>query len=586
MRLAWVRFVAILALLGLFVSARPSHAQQTNVGPAPQPSAGSGAAVRDSGWIERQFVNETPSYQGGLAGITNKKVTLSGGRSISVGELTKDVFKDQKAFEAQLRAMPAGALFGAVQIEEKAFEYNHAYVVMRQVSGVVADPKLARASSPVFARIAPVPKTVGTLKDLDAAAVQKFFAAKTKLLSNESNGHPLQKAAQQSDQALLEAISHGVGPISIRDSFMILKVASTVNAQGQVLAPPSQGGVYNLSTRAPLSGSLLRAPLPQISLPPEQRSSGFTTVRAALLNGFTEAHDWFWDRRWEFFSGHAYLAAGLSYGFGIRIPIEVTARMTPFQVNNFGSTDSAADFTVDFQARTLDGDAAHYEAAGLGPVARHNAEELLLFANFGYGYSFEALWINFGNRPYQTMGFDFSQNFTPPQGGDWKPLKEYFIPASLTRTELDLGVVSGGLELGARLDGRGQLDATGKLLFDGVPIVSHRTDTNRNGPVQPLRFTSPGQTLGLRGNLPLISSGTTKSFGFLFEQPVYSAEFSLLPGVKYRATIGYKWLSKSFSDTLWFESLRVPLPSLTLGPHAGTRSEVRYEKGTKTYKSN
>lgn len=586
MHVVWVRFVAVLALIGWVATSSPSRAQQSSVGPAPQPAAGSGAAVRDSGWIDRQFANETPSYQGGLAGISNKKVTLSGGRSITVGELTKDIFKDQKAFEAQLRAMPAGALFGTVSFEEKAYEYAHAYVVMRKVSAVVADPKLARASSPVFARIAPAPKTVGTLKELEPAAVQKFFAAKTKLLGNESTGHPLQKAAQQSDQALLEAISHGAGPISIRDSFMILKVASTVNAQGQVLAPPSQGGVYNLGSRSALSGSLLAPPLPQISLPPEQRSSGFTTVRAALLNGFTEAHDWFWDRRWEFFSGHAYLAAGLSYGFGIRIPIEVTARMTPFQVNNYGSIDSAADFTVDFQARTLDGDAAHYQAAGLNSTARHNAEELLFFANFGYGYSFEALWINLGNRPYQTMGFDFSQNFTPPQGGEWKPLKEYFIPASLTRTELDLGVVSGALELGARLDGRGQLDATGKLLFDGAPVISQRTDGNRTGPVQPLRFTSATQTIGLRGNLPLIPSGSTKSFGFLFEQPVYTAEFSLLPGVKYRATVGYKWISKSFSDTLWFESLRVPLPSLTLGPHAGARSELRYEKGTKTYKTN
>jgi hypothetical protein len=555
-------------------------AQQTHASPN-QPTTQAPAKAGD-GWIGKQFARERPIYQGALSGLSKKTVMLPDKRTLTVGELGRSLFADQQRLEAELKRAPAGSLLGAVKVEEVGYEYAHAYVLTRTVSVVVADPSKLRQGSPTFSRIAPKAKGQMTLKELKPEALQRFFKAKAGLLADEPGAHPLRLAAAKGDQALLDAVVDGAGELSVSDSFMILKVSAALNAQGQLLAPPFGGGVYDLSKRAPIAGQLARPTPEPLVLPATQRSSGVTTVTSQHLNGFTYGHDWFWERRWEFFSGHVWLAAGLAYGFGLRMPIELKARMTPNAVATTGSTDQPSRFEVEVSAQTLDGGATHFTQAGLGQPLRRNGEEFLLFAELGYGYSFEALWMSFGYREYSTYGFDFSQHFKPPQGGAWSAIKEYFIPAEVTRTKLDLGVVKGQLELGVRLDGRGWVDVVVKLLHKGQAQLA-MLPNGQGGTAHTLRLEGADKPIKLSTSLGLGEPGET-TFGFLIDQIKYTVELSLLPGVRYGVTIGYSWLSKSFSDTLWFESLRVPLPSLTLGTHEGTRAEVRYEGGEKTYR--
>ena len=568
--------------LTVVVVSPAAHAQAAHATPNPPSAPPPPAAVNGAGWSARQFANQTPKYQGAPSGLAKRRVTLPDKRTVTVGELGKSLFKDQQRFEAEIKQAPAGALLGPIKVDEVGYEYAHAYVLTRTVSVVVADPAKLRISSPTFARIAPKAKGQLSLKDLKPDAMQRFFKAKAKLLGNEPGGHPLRQAATRGDQDLLDAVVDGAGELSLSDSFMILKVSTVLNAQGQLLAPPFQGGIYDLSTRAPIAGQLPPAVPELMPLPTSQLSSGLINVRGQFLNGFTYGHDWFWERRWEFFSGHVWLAAGLAYGFGLRMPIELQAKLSPNQVTSTGSTDQPAFFDVDVSARTLDGDVNHFAQAGLGQPLRRNGEEFLLFAEMGYGYSFEALWMNFGNRPYSTEGFDFSQHFTPPQGGSWSAIKEYFIPPELTRTKLNLGVVQGQLELGVRLDGRGWIDLVARLLHKGEAQLASAPG-GLLSTSHALRLDGPDKPLKLRTSLGLGAPGTTK-FGFWIDQIKYTMELSLLPGVRYGVTIGYSWLSKSFSDTLWFESLRVPFPAMTLGTHEGTRSELRYEGGVKTYR--
>lgn len=560
------------------VYAQPTHATPT---PAPAPPI-SGPAASAAGWSGRQFAKEVPIYQGPLSGLTKRTVVLPDKRTITVGELGKSMFKDQQRFEAEVRQAPAGALLGAVKVEEVGQEYAHAYVLTRTVSVVVADPAALRLASPTYARIAPKAKGQLTVKDLKPDAVQRFFKTKAKLLGNEAGGHPLRLAAARGDQDLLDAAVDGAGELSVSDSFMILKVSTVLNPQGQLMAPPFAGGVYDLSKRAPIAGQLAPAPPELVPLPTSQVGSGLINVRGQCLNGFTYGHDWFWERRWEFFSGHVWLAAGLAYGFGLRIPIDLQARLSPTKVSTTGTTDQPASFEVDVSAGTFDGDASYYAQAGLPAQLRRNGEEFLLFAEMGYGYSFEALWMNFGHRPYSTEGFDFSQDFKPPQGGAWSAIKEYFIPADLTHTRLNLGVVQGQVELGVKLDGRGFIDVVVRLLHAGRQQLAFLSN-GAGATAHTLRLEGADRPVKLKASLGLGAPGTT-SFGFWIDQIKYTMELSLLPGIRYGVTIGYSWLSKSFSDTLWFESLRVPLPTLTLETHAGTRSELRYEGGQKTYR--
>ncbi len=556
-----------------------AYAQETHASPsqpAPAGQAGSGP-----GWSGRQFANETPIYRGAPSGLAKRTVLLPDKRTLTVGELGKSMFKDQQRFEAELRQAPAGALLGAVKVEEVGYEYAHAYVLTRTVSVVVLDPAKLRVSSPTYAKLAPKAKGQLSLKDLRPDALPRFFKAKAALLANEAGGHPLRLAAAKGDQQLLDAVVDGAGELSVSDSFMILKVSSALNPQGQLLAPPFMGGVYDLSKRAPIATQLPPAAPELVPLPTSQVSAGLINVRGQCLNGFTYGHDWFWERRWEFYSGHVWLAAGLAYGFGLRIPIDLQAKLTPTKVSTTGTVDQPAKFAVEVSAGTLDADVNHFAQAGLGPPLRRNGEEFLLFAEMGYGYSFEALWMNFGSRPYAPEGFDFSQHFKPPQGGAWSAIKEYFIPPDLTHTRLNLGVVQGQLELGVRLDGRGWVDVVVRLLHKGQAQLAF-LGNGAGGTSHTLRLEGPDKPTKLQTSLAIEAPGTT-SFGFWIDQIKYTMELSLLPGVRYGVTIGYGWLSKSFSDTLWFESLRVPLPTLTLGTHAGTRSELRYEGGVKTY---
>ncbi len=569
----WCLCLSVICVSPL-AQAQPTHASPDQPAPA-------GQATSAAGWSGRQFAKETPIYQGAPSGLAKRTVLLPDKRTLTVGELGKSMFKDQQRFEAELRQAPAGALLGAVKVDEVGYEYAHAYVLTRTVSVVVLDPAKLRVSSPTYAKIAPKAKGQLSLKDLRADALPRFFKAKATLLANEAGGHPLRLAAAKGDQQLLDAVVDGAGELSVSDSFMILKVSTALDAQGQLLAPPFAGGVYDLSKRAPIATQLPPAAPELVPLPTSQVSAGLTNVRGQCLNGFTYGHDWFWERRWEFYSGHVWLAAGLAYGFGLRIPIDLQAKLSPTKVSTTGAVDQPAKFDVEVSAGTLDADVTHFAQAGLGQPLRRNGEEFLLFAEMGYGYSFEALWMNFGNRPYSTDGFDFSQHFKPPQGGTWSAIKEYFIPSDLTHTRLNLGVVQGQLELGVRLDGRGWVDVVVRLLHKGQEQLAF-LGNGVGGTSHTLRLEGQDKPIKLQTSLGLGAPGTT-SFGFWIDRIKYTMELSLLPGVRYGVTIGYSWLSKSFSDTLWFESLRVPLPTLTLGTHAGTRSELRHEGGVKTY---
>lgn len=557
----------------------PAYAQPTHA--SPDQPAPAGQATSGRGWSGRQFAGETPIYQGAPGGLAKRTVLLPDKRTLTVGELGKSLFKDQQRFEAELKQAPAGALLGAVKVDEVGYEYAHAYVLTRTVSMVVLDPAKLRTSSPTFARIAPKARGQLSLKDLRPDALPRFSKAKATLLANEAGGHPLRLAATKGDQQLLDAIVDGAGELSVSDSFMILKVSTALTGQGQLLAPPFIGGAYDLSKRAPIAIQLPPAAAEPLPLPTSQVSAGLTNVRGQCLNGFTYGHDWFWERRWEFFSGHVWLAAGLAYGFGLRIPIDLQAKLTPTTVSTTGAVDQPAKFAVEVSAGTLDADAAHFAQAGLGQPLRRNGEEFLLFAEMGYGYSFEALWMNFGDRPYTTEGFDFSQHFKPPQGGGWSAIKEYFIPPDLTHTRLNLGVVQGQLELGVRLDGRGWVDVVVRLLHRGQEQLAF-LGNGAGATAHTVRLEGLDRPVKLQTSLGVGAPGTS-SFGFWIDRIKYTLELSLLPGVRYGVTIGYSWLSKSFSDTLWFESLRVPLPTLTLATHAGTRSELRHEGGVKTY---
>lgn len=585
--------VSILSLVVLS-AANSAQAQSRQNNPNTQPQKTSSKPVD---LISMYMAKEKPLYQGPISGLAKKTIVDQDKRVVTIGQVSKGLFSSQDRLQAELRKAPAGALLGPVKVVETAVELKDAYIITRKVGFIVANPSALRGASASFAKQVPKARGQMTIKDLTPEMTTKFFAAKSSLLAQGATGpqtsassqsvsypanHPLRKAAQVSDQALLDAIVDGAGEMTVEDSFLFLKVLPVITPSGQIMIPGYSQGVYNLGTREPMKQSFARPMPTQLPAPATSVTGGVTTMTSQLINGFTYPHHWHWKRRWEFFMGHAQLEAALNYGFGVRVPIELETKLEPNTITNRGATDTIKDVTATLKAKTVDGDADFYRRAGMFSNGVLNGKEFVLYANFCYGYSFEAFWVDLGYRPCRPDGFDMSQDYKPPMGSSWQRLFEYFIPAEITRTVVDLGVVKGSLQLGAALEGKGSFSAKVRMFLGSALLASIQQPNQQRSTEHNIILADPNAALSFRAVIPAMNQSGQTTFGIESSAYTYRAELSLLPGFKYGVTIGYKALSRTFSDTYWFESWRIHLPSITLGTHPTTRTEVRVV-GNKTY---
>jgi hypothetical protein len=243
------------------------------------------AAASQAGWSGRQFASEVPIYQGPLS----RAGEADGGAARQAhahrrGARQVDV-QGPAALRGRGQAGARGALLGRGQgggggpgVCARLRAHAHRLAWWSRTLPSCASP---RRPTPRSRRR---PRGSSPLKDLKPDALPRFFAAKAKLLGDEAGGHPLRVAAAKGDQALLNAVVDGAGELSVSDSFMILKVSTVLNPQGQLMAPPFAGGVYDLSTRAPIAGQLAphaaRA-APAADLAESARGSPMCAVRAS-----------------------------------------------------------------------------------------------------------------------------------------------------------------------------------------------------------------------------------------------------------------------------------------------------------------
>jgi hypothetical protein len=537
-----------------------------------------------------------PIYKGPISGLAKKTIIGPNKERLLVGDVTKNLFALQRDLEQQLRKAPSGALFGGVTVVELGIELPDAYILTRAIRFYVADADKLRAASPVFADAVPKPNGKMTLKDLTPEMRAGFFQAKDALLGTTTDSPvsasgpsspttlepPLRRAAQLSDQALLDATITGIGEQTVTDTFVFLKNQPTITLQGQIMIPAFRDGVVDISQREPMAQTFAQ-PLPgPLPLPTTISSGGLIDQTAQLMQGFTYPNHWHWKRRWEFWTGHAELEAQLSYGFGVRAPVELRLRLAPSVVSTTGTHDSSSRIDGLISAHTLDGDANFYNRAGMVSSTIFDGKEFVLFASFCYGYSFEALWIDLGTRACDPYGFDFSRDFKPPMGESWERLMEVFIPPEWTHTVIDVGFARGTLEVGAALEAKGSLAARLRAYVDDAALALRAANTVLTNE-HVVRLSTPDAPQTFTAMLPIRSSPGTSVFGLIADSFVYHAEMSLLPGLRYGVRIGYGSFSRSFSDTFWVDAWRIHLPSIELDTHEPTRSQVKLQ-GSKTYK--
>ncbi|MEM6990194.1 MAG: hypothetical protein AAF721_06850, partial [Myxococcota bacterium] len=317
---------------------------------------------------------------------------------------------------------------------------------------------------------------------------------------------------------------------------------------------------------------------------------------AAFIAGDTWAENWTWQRRWNVPSGFLRVTLGASYAFGLRIPIEVKTVMTPTWVCDDGVSKEPGKryFDLKVKAEAKDGNAAFYRRAGMAEDKISGGDELALNASVGYGVKLRLLWSTLVDRPYREIGFDWGADFDPPQGTATEKVTDVFLPASLTRTKFAFGPLSGSARLGFRVDVSGKVttrvDArqgnvhlaavgrpTGSVPQSGARAATPQLLTLSNSAWKTYKFGLKND----RGSAPV--RNYRRAFGFKIDQVEYDSHWSVVPGVKVRAKASYAGYGIDGTWTFWLDGARIPIGSIELDRHPGTRRHHENFSGVKIW---
>jgi len=543
-----------------------------------------------------QKLNVQPiTSRGSLAqGFSSRTITLEDGRSETLANVAREFLLEQNAIAQQARGVAGGVLARPVDVKDDVLEFDDAYAVVHSTSVTVADPAAFSRSSPEFRTYlgrVQIPATL-TRANLHAESLPGFEAYLRNELPQLPAGDPLRRAYQAGgESALLRAIAEGQGTLEVMDTLFVPKAFDTARG-GAMQRPMIENGVVRYNRLQPLTG-LLRSPSESLrdtpdrtetdiaDAPPKRVEMPSVTTRgtdrfdAKFMAGFTRSHSWEWERRWSFPSGSFRITLRGHYGIGLRIPIAVSGSLSPTAVTVKDSRDQVVPVRANVSVRTLDADPDFYSQVGLRND-RFAGKEAVCEAAFGWGLKFRALWSDIVFvRVHDVANLSLSQNFKPPFGADPDAYYRVEIPASLTGTSFDWSAVSGFAQAGLRFDGKGS------VTMDAQPFIG-----DRELAVQHLRFSNTGAKAidFLLPALPVNSRQRTQAepFGLTLRQPAYSVDLSVVPQVRAEVTVGYDWVSHTFS-TGWksLNAFRVGLGTVSLSHHAGTTDSFRYANGRK-----
>jgi len=566
-----------------------------------------------------QLKAETPKKKGSIGAFGGKTVEVAKGISLTLPAIEAKAFTEHKSIAKTLKGLSGKAVFGSVRQSTEVYEFKDSFVLVRSTGATVSNPKLVKSKAPLFARLTDGKSHKVIQSKLTAESKKGFAAFKTEVAGYPA-GHPLRKAMAKGDQALLDALASGVGDVEIVDTLHIPKRAPKTTSAGLQI-PKVIGGRLDYSKKKSLRGTKPSKSLPgakpgrsQFTIKDDQAAAalGSTLADAAagasdgggfhetaeFMAGNTWAESWTWQRRWNVPSGFLRVTLGASYGFGLRIPIEVKTKMSPAWVCDDGVDYERRNrsFKLDVKAEAKDGDVAFYRRAQMPEDKILNGDELALQASVGYGIKLRLLWKTLVNRPYKELGVDWGSDFDPPQGSATQRVTDIFLPASATHTAFSIGPLSGSARLGFRVDVSGKVHTrvTARQGSTSVPVLQRpSSSTGASGPAtsmpQVLTLANAGwkkYTFRLRngtrnGGAPV--PNYNQQFGFRIDQVGYDSSWSVVPGVKVNANASYAGYGVHGTWTFWLDSARVPIGSIDLGHHPGTRRKHQNFGGRKIW---
>lgn len=518
----------------------------------------------DDSVIFKKLTSQTPLKKGGEnSDILNQKIVLANKTQVSLGHVSKKIFKDQNLFIADMKkiSIPSGILAREPQTNTEVYEYNDSFVMVKSTSIVVSKPAELAATSPIFKNFLkthlPKNKLVVKLSSLNAegqAGLDDYIANK---IPNLPDNDPLKIAHRQGKEALLQAMADGQGEFEVIESVMIPKV----------IQPVTDSDVNSAG-----SESLDQAMEARLVETPTIKEEGKFSFHTQFMAGFSKGAGFHWEKRWNFPSGFFRLTVGASYGIGFRIPIDVQGEVSPTEITVRGDDDGSRAMTTKIKTEIKDADANFYKEVGVPHDLIFDGHEAVLKVEFGYGYRFRALWQNIKYKRFSSIGYKCEEDFKNVHGLNFDDI-HIPIPLEVTRSEIDLGVLGGYVQVGLKLSGEGE------IAFDYQPFMGSKSFDEKT-----LHFTNTHYVSTI-SSLPALTGNADKreeKYGFTLSNPKYKLDFTITPELKFAVWVDFDWVSHTF-DTDWFGIVDIPLGSITFDRHKGTRKEYKFADGIKKF---
>lgn len=278
----------------------------------------------------------------------------------------------------------------------------------------------------------------------------------------------------------------------------------------------------------------------------------------------------------------------LSYGLGIRLPMEVSINSSITHVSAAGrrmqvrypasqlceGANSASDAAlcasraeVTVTARGVDGSAEYYERAGVPRNKIFGGKEFVLEAGVTCRLYASIPGPNIAiNCPSGIRGKKFSKDFTPYLGRGSKRLFTAIFPGRPLGLGIDAGLGYAVINPGARLNAE-----NGELILQAT---GWRSDVRKGRLV-----LGSGSS---KFSVAEAVEGGRAPWGVVFGSPKYRMRATLMPMME--AEIGidlgvYRWSHKFGPYGLG--ALKVNLGSYEFGPHEGTQPGLRMQLGVR-----
>lgn len=522
-----------------------------------------------------------------LSSIGSAPVQLHDGRLLDAARAAESSLKRHRKLKQELAAARSALQTPATTTEE-LIETERTVMLVATTNLLVVDPVALRNSSPMFRKFhmkGPGGMPLAGLRPEQRAAFADFKAE----MLQKSRTHPLGAAARQGDAALWAAATSGLGDFQIVTKVEV-PIGGLNSEAGTYQAPALTNGSFDYTSLHALDVPGFRSQLPTFQ---DEHTlgidslleSGSATTRTAFVNGFTIADSYDWDETWRFGIGHVTVEAGASYGVGLRAPIQVTGVITPTDISHVGGEqDVESEFQSSLSVDVFDADREFYEEAGIDSEDLFDGHELVLNAEAHVSVEVELLkWIDVNVTLPKGFSANFDQDFDPPFADCDTDCGLYvWLPASLTRTQINVGIAGANAQVGFNIAGEGEVELDYETTYDHQAVQS-ASGAGDGMKLHRLRFDDRDARSFHTTLAPLEEHGH-KLFGYEVSDLDYNWDVQVTPGVKGRIWVDC-WLLDWDEDIgpFWLDFAEVDLGRITLGTHAGSRASQAVNKGQKTW---